>query len=191
MHSTRVATFLLGAWIGCCVFMDLVALQSLRLAGAAISSASPMVADIIRKSGPEPIALLLRHFAAEQYRHYFSTWELIQVPAALLLAGVLYFAAGKRWIPQMLCGLMLALVLFQLAIQPELTFRGREADFPPGNRALGTQARVWALTEVWVGAESAKLLIGGLLTALMIGHKSRRRSRQVGDGDLRASSVEF
>ena len=61
---------------------------------------------------------------------------------------------------------MLALVLFQLAIQPELTFRGREADFPPGNQSLGTQARVWALTEVWIGAESAKLLIGGLLTAL-------------------------
>jgi hypothetical protein len=191
MHSTRVATFLLGAWISCCVFMDLLTLQNLRLAGAAINSASPIVADIIRKSGQEPIALLLRHFAAEQFRRYFSTWELIQIPAALLLAGILYFAAGKRWIPQMLCGLMLALVLFQLAIQPELAFRGREADFPPGNRALGTQARVWALTEVWVGAESAKLLMGGLLTALMIGHKSRRRSRQAGDGDLRASSVEF
>ena len=44
----------------------------------------------------------------------------------------------------MLCGLMLALVLFQLAIRPELTFRGRAADFPPGNQALGTQARVGA-----------------------------------------------
>src|SRR5450432_3745045 len=151
MHATRVATFLLGAWIGCCVFMDLLALQNLRLAGDAINSASPVVAGIIRKSGPEQIALLLRHFAAEQYRYYFSTWELIQIPGALLLAAALYLAAGKHWIPQMLCGLMLALVLFQLAIQPELTFRGREADFPPGNRALGTQARVWALTEVWVG----------------------------------------
>lgn len=191
MHSTRVATFLLGAWIGCCVLIDLLALQNLRLAGAAIDSANPMVAGIIRKSGPEQLALLLHHFAAEQYRYYFPAWEGIQVPLALLLAAVLYFAAAKRWIPQMLCALMLALVLFQLAIQPELTFRGREADFPPGNQALGTQARVWALAEVWVGAESAKLLIGGLLTAWMIGHKSRKRSRPVGDGDLRASSVEF
>ena len=165
MHATRAATFLLGAWIGCCVFMDLLALQNLRLAGAAVNSASPaapMVADIIRKSGQEQIRLLLRHFAAEQYRYYFSKWELIQVPAALLIAAVLYWAVGKRWIPLMLCGLMLALVLFQLAIQPELTYLGRQADFPPGSQALGTQARVWALTEVWMGAESAKLLIGGL-----------------------------
>jgi len=173
--------------------MDLLALQSLRLVGRAIDSASPaapMVTDIIRKNGQEQIALLLRHFAAEQYRYYFSSWELIQIPGALLLAAVLYLAAGKRWIPQILCGLMLALVLFQLAIHPELTFRGREADFPPGNQMLGTQARVWALTEVWIGAESAKLLIGGLLTALMLTHKSRRRLRRVEDEDLGVRSGE-
>jgi hypothetical protein len=190
MHSTRVATFLLGAWIGCCLFMDLLALQNLRLARAAISSTSPVVADIVSRSGQEQIALLLRHFAAEQYRYYFSAWERVQVPAALILAGVLYLAGGKRWIPQILCGLMLALVLFQLAIQPELTFRGREADFPPGNQSLGTQARVWALTEVWIGAESAKLLIGVVLTALMINHKSRKRSRREEDDDLEARSVQ-
>ena len=190
MHATRIATFLLGAWIGCCVFMDLLALQNMRLAAAALNSTSPVVADILRKSGPDQIALLLRHFAAEQYRYYFATWGMIQVPGALLVAAVMYFAVGKRWIPQMLCGLMLALVLFQLAIQPEFTFRGREADFPPGNQSLGTQARVWALSEIWIGAESAKLLIGGLLTAVMIGHKSRKRYRRAGDNELRSREVE-
>lgn len=189
MHATRVATFLLGAWIGCCVFVDLLAFQNLRLVGRAINSAGPLAADIVRKTGQEQIALLLRYFAAEEYRYYFSTWELIQVPGALLVAAVLYLAVGKRWIPQMLCGLMLALVLFQLAIQPELTFRGREADFPPGNQTLGTQARVWALTEVWIGAESAKLLIGSLLTAFMLSYKSRRRVPS-GRDDLEARSVE-
>jgi hypothetical protein len=183
---------LLGAWIGCCVLMDLLALQNLRLAARAISSASavaPFVADIIRKNGQDQIALLLRHFAAEQFRYYLSKWELIQVPGTVLVAAVLYLAAGKRWIPQMLCGLMLALVLFQLAIQPEFTFRGREADFPPGNQALRTQARVWALSEVWIGAESVKLLIGGVLTVLLLSHKSRKRSRRIED-DLGMRSVE-
>jgi hypothetical protein len=177
MHSTRVATFLLGAWIGCCIFLDLLAVQNLRLASRAIDSATPAAAEIIRKDGPEQIGLLLRYFAAEEYRYYFSAWELIQLPGALLVAAVLYWAMGKRWIPHVLCGLMLALVLFQLAIQPELTFRGRQADFPPGSEALGTQARVWALNEVWIGAELAKLLIGGLLTALIVSRKSRKRSR--------------
>jgi hypothetical protein len=188
MHATRVATFLLGAWIGCCVCVDLLALQNLRLVGTAINSVTPVGADIIWKSGQEQIALLLRHFAAEQYRYHFSTWGLIQIPGALLVGAVLYLAVGKRWIPQMLCGLMLALVLFQLAIQPELTFRGREADFPPGNQMLGTQARVWALSEVWIGAETVKLLIGGLLTGLMLTHKSRKPSRRGEEDELRARS---
>ena len=185
MHATRVATFLLGAWIGCCVFLDLLALQNFRLVSAAIASASPAAAGIIQKTSQEQITLLLRHFAAEQYRYYFSAWERVQILAALLVAAVLYLAVGKRWIPQMLCGLMLALLLFQLAIQPELTFLGRQADFPPGSQTVGTLARVWALTEVWIGAESVKLLIGGLLTALLIRHKSRTRSRRVED-DLAA-----
>lgn len=106
---------------------------------------------------------------------------MIQIPYALLLAGVLYLAAEKRPVPLVLCGLMLALVLFQLAIHPELAYRGREADFPPGSQALGTQARVWALTEVWIGAESAKLLIGGLLASFMFTYKSRRRARRIDD----------
>ena len=169
--------------------MDLLALQNLRLVSRAINSAGPMAVDIIRKAGQEQIALLLRYFAAEQYRYYFSTWELIQIPGGLLLAAVLYMAAEKRWFPQILCGLMLALVLFQLMIHPELMYRGRQADFPPGNQSLGTQARIWVLTEVWIGAETAKLLIGGLLTAFMIGYKSRRRSRWVED-DVRPRSGE-
>lgn len=181
MHSTRIATFLLGAWIGCCVFMDLLALQNLRLANGVVSSAIPAAVEIIQKTGQDQARLLLRYFAAEQYRYYFSTWELIQIPYALLLAGVLYLAAEKRPVPLVLCGLMLALVLFQLAIHPELAYRGREADFPPGSLALGTQARVWALTEVWIGAESAKLLIGALLASFMFTYKSRRRARRIDD----------
>lgn len=181
MHSTRIATFLLGAWIGCCILMDVLALQNLRLANGVVSSATPAAVEIIQKTGQEQAGLLLRYFAAEQYRYYFSTWELIQIAYALLLAGVLYLAAEKRPVPLVLCGLMLTLVLFQLAIHPELTYRGREADFPPGSQALGIQARVWALTEVWIGAESAKLLIGGLLASFMFTYKSRRRARRIDD----------
>jgi hypothetical protein len=181
MHSTRIATFLLGAWISCCVFMDLLALENLRLASGVLNSAIPPAVEIIQKSSRDELGLLLRYFAAEEYRYYFSTWELIQIPIALLLAAVLYIAAEKRPLPQILCGLMLALVLFQLAIHPEWAYRGREADFPPGNQMLGTQARMWALTEVWIGAESSKLLIGALLASYVFTYKSRRRSRRVAD----------
>jgi hypothetical protein len=178
MHSTRIATFLLGAWIACSVLVDLLAIQNVRLSGQLLNAAIPPAAEIIQNTGREQMGLLLRHFASEQYRYYFSTWGLIQIPGALLLAAVLYFAAEKRVMPQLLCGLMLVLVLFQLLINPELAYRGREADFPPGRLALGTQARMWALTEVYIVVEAAKLLIGGGLAGYLFTYKSRRRHRR-------------
>ncbi len=181
MHSTRIAAFLLGAWIGCCIFVDLMVLQNPRLASSALDSATPPAVVIMQRLGPDESSLLLRYFAEEQNRFYFATWELFQIPAALILGAVLYFAAEKRAMPQILCGLMLVLVLFQLAIQPELSFRGREADFPPGSQTLGTKARVWALTEVWIGAESAKLLIGVFLASYLFSYKSRRRAQKIDD----------
>jgi hypothetical protein len=178
MHSTRIAAFLLGAWIGCCVLIDLITLQNARLVSSVLESATPPAVLIMQKLGPEQTGLLLRYFAAEEYRYYLLAWEWGQIPGALVLAAVLYFAAEKRAMPQILCGLMLVLALFQLAIQPELSFRGREADFPPGSQAIGTRARVWALSEVWIGAESAKLLIGAILAGYLFTYKSRRRSQK-------------
>jgi len=175
MHSTRVATFLLGAWMGCCVFLDLMAIQNLRLAGQMLNSAIPAASEILQNAGRGQMNVLLHHFAAEQNRYYFPLWGWIQLPGILLLASVLYFAAEKRIMPQILCLAMLALVVFELAIHPELAYRGREADFPPGSLALGTQARAWALTEVWSGAEAAKLVVGGVLAAFIFSYKSTRR----------------
>jgi len=181
VHSTRIATFLLGAWIASCIFLDLVSLQNMRLAGQMLNSAIPPASAILQNAGREPMGLLLRHFAAEQYRYYFSLWGIIQIPGGLLLAAVLYFATEKRVLPQVLCAAMVALVLFQLAIHPELTFRGQEADFPPGRQSMGTQARVWILTEIWIGAEAAKLLVGGVLAGYVFAYKSRRRARKAED----------
>jgi hypothetical protein len=181
MHSTRVATFLLGAWIGCCVFLDLLAIQNFRLAGQMLNAAIPAASEIIETAGRGQAGLLLRHFAAEQYRYYFSLWGWIQLPVILLLAGVLYVATEKRILPQILCLAMLALVVFELSIHSELVYRGREADFPPGSLALGTQARVLALMEIWGGAETVKLAAGGVLAAFIFSYRSTRRSRRSSD----------
>jgi hypothetical protein len=186
MHSTRIATFLLGAWIGCCVLVDLLAMQNLRLAEQMMNSAIPAASEILQKAGREPMGQLLHHFAAEQNRYAFSLWGMIQLPGLLLLAAVLYFAADKRILPQILCLAMLVLVIFEIAINPEMAYRGREADFPPGSLAVAAQARVWALTEIWIGVEAVKLAVGGVLTAFLISYKSKRRTRRSDDPEALA-----
>ena len=179
MHSTRVATFLIGAWIACSIFLGWIGLRNVSLAGSLLTNSTPQAAEILNGLGPEKAALLLRHFASEQNRYYFSMWGLMQIPMALVLAVVLYAAAEKRVVPLVVCGSMLVLVLFQyFAVTPEYTYRGREADFPPGSLALGTQARVWLMTQVLAGTEAAKLLIAMVLAGYLFTYKSLKRVRR-------------
>ena len=131
--------------MACCVFVDLAALENLRLAGQMMNAAIPAASEIIQNAGREPMGQLLHHLAAEQYRYYLPLWDQIQLAGVLALAGLLYFAAEKRVLPQILCLAIFVLVVFQLAMNPELAYRGREADFPPGSLSLGTQERVLAL----------------------------------------------
>jgi hypothetical protein len=191
MHSSRVAAFLIGAWIGCSVFLAVLAFQNVRFAGRVAGGSTPPATAIINAAGPEQARLLLRHFAWEQNRFYFTNWEMIQMPVAVMLALFLYLTTDRRILPPVLCGLMLVLVMFEyFAITPEFTYRGREADFPPGSLAFGAEARVWLLTEVLIGAEAAKLLIGGVLASYLFAYRSRRKVRKIDDpADIKLSPL--
>ncbi len=178
MHSTRIATFLLGAWFACCVFVDLMALQNIRFAAQMLDAAIPAASEIIQNAGREEMGGLLHHFAAEQYRLSLQQWGYVQLIAILALSALLYFAAEKRVVPQILCLSIVVLVVFQLAMIPEWTYRGREADFPPGSLSLSTQSRVLALTELWIGVEVVKFIVGGVLAGFLFSYKSRRRARR-------------
>jgi hypothetical protein len=191
MHSSRVGAFLLGAWMGCSLFLSVLAFQNVRFAGRLAGESIPPATQIINAAGPEQARLLLRHFAWEQNRFYFTNWEMFQMPVAVILALFLYLTTDRRILPPILCVLMLVLVMFEyFAITPEFTYRGREADFPPGSLAFGAEARVWVLTEVLIGAEGAKLLIGGVLASYLFFYRTRRRVRKVDDpADIKLSPL--
>lgn len=191
MHYSRVGAFLLGAWLGCSLFLAVLAFQNVRLAGRLAGGSIPPATQIINAAGPEQAKLLLRHFAWEQNRFYFTNWEMFQMPVAVMLALFLYLTTDRRILPPILCCLMLVLVMFEyFAITPEFIYRGREADFPPGSLAFGAEARVWVLTEVLIGAEAAKLLIGGVLASYLFAYRSRRKVRKIDDpADLKLSPL--
>ena len=181
MHPTRIAAFLLGAWIAGCVFVDLIALQNVRMAGQMLNAAIPAASEIIQDSGRDEMNSLLHHFAAEQYRSYFSQWEVAQLAIFFTISGVLFFATEKRWLPQLLCAAIVVVVVFQLAIHPEWIYRGREADFPPGSLSRTTQSRVSGLNALWTGVEIAKLILGAILSVFVFSYKPRRRPRRTID----------
>jgi hypothetical protein len=74
---------------------------------------------------------------------------------------------------------MLVLVLFQHgALSPEIAYRGREADFPPGSTSIGTVTRLLALQQVYFGVEVVKLIAGGVLASYLFVFRTQRRSRK-------------
>ena len=177
MHTRRIATFLLGAWIAGCLFMAFISVQNVRTPTLVMTSPPPAVATQIQQLGWEPMAALLRHAAAEQTRRYTTLWVEAQVLIALVLLGCLTKATQKRIMQLALCANMLVMVLFQLREGPELTNHGRQTDFPPGSLAVGPMTRFWALEQVYFGVEIVKLLCGAILAGYLFVFRTSRRAK--------------
>lgn len=168
--------------MGGCLLMGFIQIQNYRSPALVLNAPAAPAAKMIQTLGHDPAQLLLRYLASQQNRHYSLIWEDVQFPLGLAVGLCLFFATQWRLFPVLLCALMLGLLLFQhFALTPELAFRGADTDFPPGNAAVGPMARMWALQQVYVGVEIAKLIAGGVLAAylFMLRTTSRRRRRDV------------
>jgi hypothetical protein len=126
----------------------------------------------------EDAHLLLRYQGGEMNRRYNYVWENVQLALAVALWLGTFVGTRRRAFPLVLCGLMFAAVIFQrYGITPELTFRGREADFPPGNTDFGPQSRVWSMQQMFGTVEAVKLLVAGVLVSYLFVFRSGRRVR--------------
>lgn len=180
MHTRRIAAFFLGAWLAGSLVVMFLSIQDSHSAAAVLSSSLPQAKKMIDSLGAEQAGLLLRHAAAEESRSVLFVWERVEVLLAVILGGCLFLGTQKRVLPIVLCSAMLALVLFQhFGVGPELAYRGRETDFPPGNESVGPVERLRALQAVYYGVELVKLVAGGILASyLFVFHTSRRGSRK-------------
>jgi hypothetical protein len=158
--------------------MGLLVLQNLHSADLVLTSPIGPVGNMIKALGSEQITLLLRHHAAEQTRSLYYLWEQAQILLGLVLGVCLYFATQKRTLSMVLCGVMLGLVLFQFwAVTPELSYRGRDTDFPSASGTSGAILRTLLLYQLMVVTEGLKVIIGGILASYLFAFRtSRKRS---------------
>lgn len=165
-----------------CILLAALSVENYRSPSLVLNSPLPPVSRLIEKNNFDEIATLLRHLAAEQVREYSSLWELAEFPLGLAVGACLFLATQRRVFPMLLCGLMLVAVVFQhFAVTPELGFRGRATDFPPGNAVVASLARVWALQQIYFSVEAVKLLAGAVLASYLFVFRvrSRRKSNDV------------
>jgi|SRR5579863_1227509 hypothetical protein len=181
MHTRRMAGFLLGAWLGGSILMILIQVENLRFTASLLATPSDQAVEVLKKTGPQQnLDLLMRYQAAEQNRRYSYIWEEAQFGLALILGAYLFLGTQRRIFPMVFCGLMLLMVIFEhLGVTQELTYRGREADFPPGNTSYSVQTRVWALYQVYAWVEGTKLVLGVLLSGYLFIFRARRTRKQL------------
>jgi hypothetical protein len=83
-------------------------------------------------------------------------------------------ATQARILPVTLSAIMLALVVFEyVALTPELTYLGREADFSTNGSAGESPA---TLQVVYVAVEMAKIVVGGVLAAYLFVFRNIQRT---------------
>jgi hypothetical protein len=156
--------------------MIVIQVVNLRFTASLLSTPSDQASEFLKKTGPpENVQLLMRYQAAEQNRRYSYVWEQTQFGLALFLGACLFLGTQRRIFPLVFCGLMLLMVIFQhLGVTSELAYRGREADFPPGNASYEAQTKLWALDQIYAWVEGAKLVLGTLLSGYLFIFRPRR-----------------
>ncbi len=174
MQFHRLASFLIGIWLGVSVFMDFVATQNFKNVSRVMTSVDLRALDAEKKAGDQDnLRMLFRYFAGEANRYFFEQWEWAELMLGLALMLVLLFGRTYQKLAMALCLMMLVLVALQrFALTPAITRLGRELEFGalPGGR--------FAVFHAAYGySELAKLALGLILTArLLIRRKVDRKA---------------
>ncbi len=174
MQFHRLASFIIGVWLGIGIFMDWVATQNFQTVNRVMTSIDLRVVETAKKIGdPETTRYMLRFFAGEANRYLFEQWEWTELALGLALLLVLLFARSYQKLAMGLCLAMIAIVLVQrFKLTPMITLLGRELDFSPAaSRRFAAYHQIYGVIEI------TKLALGfGIILRLLIRPRAGKRA---------------
>jgi hypothetical protein len=180
MHYRRIATFLLGLWLGGGFLMAWIAIDSFRSVDRLLAMPGPVAAVQIRDLTPGGARALLRSQAVEQNSWYFETWELMQLVLGAGFFSFLLFGSSEGKFSLLLLLIMLLIVAAQrFLMTPELSALDRTFAFIPAGAPSVDRNKFWMLHSLYIGSETLKWLLGLALGASLVFHRPAR-SRDAG-----------
>jgi len=179
MHTRRLATFILGAWVAGTFFMMAVAIWNLDGVDRLLEAPNPSASQHIKVLGADSARMLLRHQVSELSRFYFENWEYAQLMLGIALLLTLLFATnGEKWY-MLLCGLLLLLVIVErFLVTPQIISLGRAIDFVPEQTPSVERIKFWRFHNAYVALELIKLAVLGGTTLRLLTMSRRPRSRK-------------
>ncbi|MEO8099064.1 MAG: hypothetical protein ABI811_15280 [Acidobacteriota bacterium] len=193
MFTRRVATFVLGMWIGCALLLDLICLQNARFADLLVTNPADGARALMLKIGAENATSLLHHMAGQQARAFLYNWEIAQFVAAAVLILLLLFSDQKKVAPASMGGVMVLLLAVQhFLFTPQMNALGLQADFLAESAAFSVRTQLITMTQIYGVIEALKLAVGGALASYLFVMQStvvRKRRHSSRSESLESSSA--
>jgi hypothetical protein len=170
----RLASLIIGLWLGASLFMDFTATQNFQTVDRVLTSLDLRVVETAKNIGdPEATRYLLRFMAGESNRYLFEQWEWMELAIGLALLFALLLARSDQRLCLALCLAMIVIVLTQrFYLTPRITMLGREMDF-----SAGASRRFAAFHQVYGGVEVGKLLLGaGIALRLILRQRASKKA---------------
>jgi hypothetical protein len=181
MHTRRLASLVLGAWLGGSLLIMVVATHNFAGVDKALASPIPGAAKVVHDLGPEGARAFLRFQAGELNRWFFETWEWIEAGLGIGLLAVFQSRASASRAGTILAGLMLgAVVVMHLLLTPEIARLGSELAFAPSSGVTAIRERFGNYHLAYGILTILKLGLGMALAAVLLrrrGSSSGRRTR--------------
>lgn len=189
MHTRRLITFLLGAWLAAIGLVGAFATENFRVADRILDVPTATSKKIFDKMGRDPAQLILRHEINEVNRAMFETSEWIQIGLGVSILVIVIFSrrhSKERVLGTfVITGIMLGLVLAQrFLLTPEMIGSGRLLDFAPAGEVSREREVFGSLHAVYGVFELVKIVVGlifagFLFKARMTKTTRSRKSKQV------------
>jgi len=179
MRHTRIAAFVLGAWLLGTLFMIFVATQNFETVDRVLKNPPPEAYRLILALGNDNARQFLRYTAGEENRFFFENWELAQIVLGVLLTGLLVFGVESRLLAGFSVAMLILTVFEHLKITPEMAWLGRSFDFLPWTAESLARDQFWKLHGVYSAIEIVKMLLAVVMAGFLFQMRQRRPRQRV------------
>lgn len=176
MHYGRVATLLLGAWLGAQLVIFFVVTGNFRGVDRSLQQLASSAPPELQSIDQELLYRLLRFHSASLNEHYFWRWEQAQLGLVLLLGVLFFFHDLRRKYMLWMTGAIGLLVLIEhWLLTPEILRLGRTLPFIAHPEMAPEYDRFWNFHHAYSAVEIVKFGLLLTLTAWLV----RRRHASV------------
>ena len=165
-HSMRLATFIVGMWLGGLLVMGLAIPAGFQGVDSILKSPAPQAEKLIDRLGPGDARLLMRHAVSTGNRQFFYLWGATQLALAGILLAYLAFGTSTGKVSLTLASLMFLLAVWMMVwLIPQVDKVSRALDFDrsaldgPSGETFRTLHQMFGVSELAVIALALVLLV--------------------------------